>query len=89
MGVPSHTQRSIFSGLAAILHMSSIEIWEDTDDDGNSVAKLDPCSAHFVHASRLLQVSTHALQQGLCTQSGENGGAAQNTLATVQANATC
>jgi myosin-5 len=68
MGVPSQTQRSIFSGLAAILHMSSIEIWEDTDDDGNSVAKLDPSSAHFVHASRLLQVSTHALQQGLCTR---------------------
>ena len=43
-------------------------MWEDQDDDGNSVASLDINGPHLQLAAQLLQVSPHELQEGLCTR---------------------
>jgi myosin V len=68
MGVGSEVQRSIFSGVTAILHLCSIEVGEENDFDGNSCATVNVNGASIQHAAKLLQVSAGELKEGLCTR---------------------
>jgi myosin-5 len=68
MGVGSEVQRSIFSGVTAILHLCSIEVGEENDFDGNSCATVNVQGASIQHAAKLLQVSAGELKEGLCTR---------------------
>eukprot|EP00960_Hanusia_phi_P047826 758609-Hanusia_phi.AAC.4 len=56
MGFKESDQRSIFSAVAAIMHLSNVEFGEEIDWDGNSVATLDVKSASIVQAAKLLKV---------------------------------
>jgi hypothetical protein len=68
MGVSSEVQRSIFSGVTAILHLCDIEVGEENDFDGNSVGTVDVKGASIQQAAKLLQVSAAELKEGLCTR---------------------
>ena len=68
MGVDAEAQRSIFSGVTAILHMCNIEVGEENDFDGNSFGTLDVKGGSIQQAAKLLQVSATELKEGLCTR---------------------
>ena len=68
MGIGSEMQRSIFSGVSAILHLCSIELGEENDFDGNSCATADVKGDSLRQAAMRLQVSADELKQGLCTR---------------------
>jgi myosin-5 len=68
MGVGNEVQRSIFSGVAAILHLCSIDVGEENDFDGNSCGTVDVKGASIQQAAKLLQVSAAELKEGVCTR---------------------
>ena len=63
-----HDRESLLAMVSAILHLSNIEIREDTDWDGNPTAELDVKNPSLNYAARLLKVSAEELKEGLCTR---------------------
>ena len=68
MGLEKECQWSIFAGVSAILHLCSIEVGEENDFDGNSVATVDVKGSSIQQAAKLLKVSAAELKEGLCTR---------------------
>ena len=58
MGFKDSDQRSIFSAIAAIMHLSNVEFGEEIDWDGNSVATLDMKHPSIMQAAKLLKVTS-------------------------------
>ena len=63
-----HDRESLLAMVSAILHLSNIEIREDTDWDGNPAASVDLKDPSLNYAARLLKVSAEELKEGLCTR---------------------